>query len=62
MRQVLDAHEVDLIALGKAYAALAVAVHEDVTRAGQTSMRFEAVRRALDLRTPKSALQRFLEP
>lgn len=60
MRQVLDGGEVDMIALAKAYAALAQAMHADVLRAGQTSMRFEAVVKALDLRTPKSQLARFL--
>ncbi len=61
MRQALEASPVDLMALAKSYAALANAVHEDVTRAGQSSMRFEAVCKALDLRTKKSELQRFVD-
>ena len=60
MTRALDGDQVDLIVLAKAYAALANALLEDVQRSGQSSMRFEAVCKALDLRTPKSELQRFV--
>ena len=53
--------QVDLLALAKAYAAFAVAIGEAAEAAGQTSMRFEAAAKALDLRTPRSALTAFLD-
>ena len=60
MQRVLEGPQVDLIVLAKAYAALANAMLEDVQRAGQRSMRFEAACKSLDLRTTKTALQRFI--
>lgn len=60
MQQALDGEQVDLIVLAKTYTALAQALLADVQRTGQSSMRFEAVCKALDLRTTKSELQRFL--
>jgi hypothetical protein len=50
----------DLVALGKAYAALAEAMREVALAAGQSSARFDAAARALDLRTPKSAIEAFV--
>lgn len=47
--------------MAKAYAALASAMLELARAQGQTSMRFEAVVKALDLTTPKSALRQFLD-
>lgn len=61
MDQALSAEPIDLMGLAKHYAALSIAMVDVARAAGQTSVRFEAVRRALDLRTPKSALQRFLD-
>jgi len=61
MQACLAAPSVDLIGLAKAYAALAGAMLEATRNAGQTSMRFEVVARALDLRTNKSVLKRFLD-
>lgn len=61
LHQQLQARPVDLMALAKAYAGLAQALHEGIQKVGQSSMRFAAVVKALDLRTTKSALQRFLD-
>lgn len=55
-----SAPQVDLLALGKSYAELSRALLTVVQNLGKTSMRFEAAVKALDLRTPKSALQQFL--
>jgi hypothetical protein len=51
---------VDVEALGKAFAASATAYDEAIRREGRTSMRLRAVCKALDLRTPKSALVAFV--
>ena len=61
MQQLTSATQVDLVALGKCYAGLAQAMLAAIERVGQSSMRFTAVQKALDLRTTKSALQRFLD-
>jgi len=60
MQAALGGTQVDLITLAKAYAALANALFDDVQRTGQSSMRFEAVCKALDLRTAKSELLAFV--
>lgn len=51
---------VNLLELGKAYAAIADAMLAAARAAGQTSLRFEVAAKALDLKTPKSALTAFL--
>lgn len=61
LRALTDRPSVSLVELGKAYQALARAMLEVATASGQTSARFEAVVRALDLKTPKSALHAFLD-
>lgn len=61
LQQELSKPSVDLIAMAKAYAAFARALLAAVEQAGQSSMRFQAVVKALDLTTPKSALRRFLD-
>ena len=59
--EILKAPRLDMIRFGKAYAAVARGVRDAVSSEGRTSMRFEAVVRALDLRTKKSVLQKFLD-
>jgi hypothetical protein len=54
-----DGH-VDLMRFADGYLALAKAYLIALTLQGKTSMRVESVVRALDLKTPKSALERFL--
>lgn len=51
----------NLVELGKAYAALAVAMQAVTAASGQTSARYDAAAKALDLKTPKSKLAAFLE-
>lgn len=60
LQLALAGPKVDLLGMAKAYAAFAEALYIAVQQTGQTSMRFAAVVKALDLRTPKSALQHFL--
>lgn len=60
LHELADRPEVNLVELGKAYQAVAKAMLAATSAAGQTSLRFDAVVRALDLRTPKSALLAFL--
>jgi hypothetical protein len=60
LRELAGRPTVNLVDLGKAYQALAKAMLEATKASGQTSARFEAVVRALDLKTPKSALHAFL--
>lgn len=60
MTALSEAPSANLVALGKAYAALADAVLRVAEASGQTSARFAAVKKALDLKTPKSALEAFL--
>lgn len=60
MSTLTEAPEASLVALGKAYAGLAEAVLAVAEASGQTSARFAAVKKALDLKTPKSALEAFL--
>jgi len=60
MDRALAAEPIDLIGLAKAYAALSTAMVDVAQAAGQSSARFDAVQKALDLRTAKSALQAFL--
>ncbi len=61
LRALIEAPHADLIALGKAYAGVAHAMVGCAAAAGQTSMRFQAAAKALDLRTSKSALREFVE-
>lgn len=61
LREVTERPAANLVDLGKAYQRLAAAMLEVATASGQTSARFEAVVRALDLRTPKSVLHAFLD-
>lgn len=61
MRETLAHQPIDMLALAKGYANLARAMVAATTASGQTSSRFDAAQKALDLRTPKSALSRFLQ-
>ncbi len=51
---------VDLNTCAKAFARAANAYHLAVAKDGRTSMRLQAVCKALDLKTPRSVLTRFL--
>ncbi|MBX3272668.1 MAG: hypothetical protein KF729_20575 [Sandaracinaceae bacterium] len=61
MSALADEPRVNLVELAKAYQALAAAMARLARDAGRPSLRFDAIERALDLRTPKSALRAFLE-
>ena len=61
MGEQLTAPEVNLVSLAKAYQSLANAMAGMANASGRGSLRFEAVVRALDLRTPKSSLRAFME-
>jgi hypothetical protein len=62
MEKVLDEPSVHLLDLAKPFQGIALALLAGVRGAGIASQRFEAVVKALDLKTPKSRLQQFLEP
>ncbi len=61
MGALLASPRVGLIELAKAYQELALAMAEMARRSGRPSLRFDAIVRAMDLRTPKSALRAFVE-
>lgn len=56
------AETVSLHTLGKAFADVAGAMLAVTAAAGQTSVRYRAVHKALDLRTKKSELTGFVDP
>ena len=60
MRALCERDRVHLIELAKAYQKLASAMVAVASATGRPSLRFDAVVRALDLTTPKSALRSFL--
>ena len=51
----------DLVELGKALEQVVREAHNVVQASGRTSRRFEAAEHALDLKTPKSALDEFID-
>jgi hypothetical protein len=51
----------DLKRLAQDYAAFAALYLRGITAANLTSLRAQAAARALDLRTPKSALEKFMK-
>ncbi|MFK7985560.1 MAG: hypothetical protein AB8I08_05975 [Sandaracinaceae bacterium] len=55
------ADTVSLHELGKAYATLARSMLEVTAAAGQTSVRYRVIDKALDLRTKKSELMAFVD-
>jgi hypothetical protein len=57
----LRADEVNLDELGKALRAVMAAARETLRAAGLASMRMDASQRALDLRTARSAPERFVQ-
>lgn len=61
MGALLEQPRVNLVELAKAYQAIASAMVAIARASGRPSLRFDAVERALDLRTPKSALRAFVE-
>lgn len=61
MQRLVEGDSLHLVDLGKAYAALASAMLAAAEASGQTSARFRAVARALDLRTPRSAIEAFAD-
>ena len=60
MRDLSSAEPVDLLAMGKAYAALSRAMCEATRASGQSSVRFDAAAKALELTTKKSDLAAFV--
>lgn len=61
LRALTEAPSVNLVELGKAYQRLARTLEAAATEQGPSSMRFAAVVKALDLTTPKSTIEAFLE-
>ena len=57
---LLQGPNIDSLAVGKAFALVANSLKTATATTGQTSMRFDAVVKALDLTTPKSALTAFV--
>ena len=60
--ELVAREEVDMNALGHALSACVTHARAAFERAALPSLRLEAARRALDLKTPKSALEAFLGP
>lgn len=60
LEEKLTPPELDSLDVAKGFAALAVAMLAAVRSSGAQSMRFGAVAKALDLKTPKSHLEAFL--
>ncbi|MGE0788427.1 MAG: hypothetical protein AB7S26_22320 [Sandaracinaceae bacterium] len=60
LRALIAEPEVDLVELGKSFASLAAAIEAAATERGPSSVRFRAVTKALDLRTPRSLLEAFV--
>ena len=56
---VLEADHVDLVELGKALECLVVETRRVIEASGRTSIRLETAELALNLRTPKRALEAF---
>ena len=61
LRSLVAEDEVDLVAVGKAYQRLAIALEAATSEHGPPSVRFEAVVKALDLTTKKSTLRAFVD-
>ena len=59
MDAMLDGKSFNLVQIAKLFQASAAAMLEGVKAQGMSSLRFSAVVVALDLKTPKSALERF---
>jgi hypothetical protein len=57
---LLDVQPVNALAVAKQFESLAAAMRSAMESDGQTSTRFRAVTKALDLRTPKSKLVAFV--
>lgn len=60
MDAAFDDQDLTPLVLAKGFAGLAEAMCAAMEADGATSSRFRAVVKALDLKTPKGALQRFL--
>ena len=60
LQALTEQPEVNLVAIGKAYQRVATTLRAATTEHGPPSMRFAAVEKALDLTTPKSAIEAFL--
>ena len=61
LEQMLSQPHFNLVQLGKVYEASAKALLAAVKEHGLSSLRFEAAASALDLQTPKTKLERFLQ-
>lgn len=60
LARMLEQGELHPVEFGKRYAALAAAIARATAEAGLSSARFAAAEKALDLQTPKSQLERFV--
>lgn len=61
LTDIAKAPRAPLIGLGKAYAALTVAMVQVASAVGHRSLRYEAAQKALDLKTKKRDLTAFVE-
>lgn len=61
LSELMGSPSVDLLALGKGYRAVALAMCAVAKESGLGSVRFDAAAKALDLTTRKSTLVRFVE-
>lgn len=60
LSSMLDGKRVDLTEMGKLYEIITRTLLEAIVQGGQSSLRFRAAAKALDLKTPKSRLASFL--
>lgn len=60
LTSILDSSHVDLTDLGKVLAKLSVALVGALDEGGKSSLRFHAVAKSLDLKTPRAKLTDFL--
>ena len=60
LASLLGTSTIDTLAVAKAFARVAKSLHAATAASGESSLRFDAVVKALDLTTPKSALKMFV--
>ena len=58
---MLEGQIVNPMEMGKLYGELAQSLLEAIQKSGRSSLRFQAAAKALDLKTPKSQLESFLD-
>lgn len=61
IEQTRHGEQLELNQFAGEFQRMAHAYHEAIRSAGKTSIRIRAMLKALDLKTPKSAVERFLE-